>query len=248
VKRLRRGRGVEGPAIGAQHALELGTLGRREDVRETTVQRASMVQPRKRGPDRPPEAGVDAKLAVQLLERGTQPSHERRSFVASGDGSTCTIRLAIVHGDNVRSVRYERVKIREDFGAPSAGSRDDAIIKDASWFRKATASGSSRDGRRPSGIGSTGMTEAKSTAKPPGKSSHVCAICSGRLQPQTLEGIRFNVCADHGVWLDRGELSKLIKTLKVRRRQKAAMRREIADVRATNESLAFFSGIWGLME
>lgn len=37
-----------------------------------------------------------------------------------------------------------------------------------------------------------------------------CPVCGGPMQVRTMDNVRIDVCDFHGVWLDRGELEKLL--------------------------------------
>jgi Zn-finger nucleic acid-binding protein len=43
-----------------------------------------------------------------------------------------------------------------------------------------------------------------------------CPICKQRMQLKQIEGIRVDVCEEHGVWLDRGEIEALMESAKKR--------------------------------
>ena len=41
-----------------------------------------------------------------------------------------------------------------------------------------------------------------------------CSICTLKMQVKSIEGIKVDVCEQHGVWLDRGEIETLLETAK----------------------------------
>lgn len=43
-----------------------------------------------------------------------------------------------------------------------------------------------------------------------------CPVCKKRMHLRRMEGINIDVCEDHGVWLDKGEIEELMATAKRR--------------------------------
>jgi len=43
-----------------------------------------------------------------------------------------------------------------------------------------------------------------------------CPICSKRMRIEKIEGITVDICDDHGVWLDKGEIEAIIESSKKR--------------------------------
>ena len=38
-----------------------------------------------------------------------------------------------------------------------------------------------------------------------------CVICGGRMRHEFHDGVEVDVCDEHGIWLDRGELAAIIR-------------------------------------
>ena len=51
-------------------------------------------------------------------------------------------------------------------------------------------------------------TENNSDTVPSGE--RPCPICGTRMAVENISGVSIDVCAKHGVWLDRGELPKIL--------------------------------------
>lgn len=64
----------------------------------------------------------------------------------------------------------------------------------------------------------------------PGVSPRRCPVCAAQLKVLKKASLTIDVCDEHGVWLDRGELEALMKRgqlgRKARRRIEEAARRE----------------------
>jgi Zn-finger nucleic acid-binding protein len=54
-----------------------------------------------------------------------------------------------------------------------------------------------------------------------------CVICGGRMTQQIQEGVAVDVCEEHGIWLDKGELPQIISRIRERGHEvrRAAMQR-----------------------
>lgn len=91
------------------------------------------------------------------------------------------------------------------------------------------------------------MAQSRSTSKMPSKAGRACSVCSGPLTRQTLEGVDFSVCAEHGVWLDKSQLASLVRTMRVRRKQRRNLQRELSTSQTIIEERGFFSGMWAMM-
>lgn len=53
------------------------------------------------------------------------------------------------------------------------------------------------------------MVSPNDTVVPPGERE--CPICKQKMQIEVQEGIQFDVCEQHGMWFDRGELESVFK-------------------------------------
>ncbi|MBI2972127.1 MAG: zf-TFIIB domain-containing protein [Candidatus Aenigmarchaeota archaeon] len=41
-----------------------------------------------------------------------------------------------------------------------------------------------------------------------------CPVCNKRMEAREIRGIMTDVCNEHGIWLDRGELEKIMEKIK----------------------------------
>ena len=41
-----------------------------------------------------------------------------------------------------------------------------------------------------------------------------CPFCKQRMQLKQLEGVKVDVCDEHGIWLDKGEIEALMDSAK----------------------------------
>ena len=48
-----------------------------------------------------------------------------------------------------------------------------------------------------------------------------CLVCARPMQTRVVEGFSASVCQDHGIWLDKNELQKIIESIKVEEMRKA---------------------------
>jgi len=65
-----------------------------------------------------------------------------------------------------------------------------------------------------------------------------CVICGSRMTRQLREGVAVDVCDEHGIWLDKNELPRIIERIRERGHEvrKAAMSRTYEEGRE--------QGIW----
>ena len=72
-----------------------------------------------------------------------------------------------------------------------------------------------------------------------------CPQCGRRMDVQVRKGTKIDVCPDHGIWLDKGELDEILAAVRgsVRRNQRAAVRRARKDGKVSG---ALF-GWWALL-
>lgn len=60
-----------------------------------------------------------------------------------------------------------------------------------------------------------------------------CPICVQKLSVEVAYGIAFDVCGDHGIWLDRGELESIIA--RIRSGERISRKQAIRDARNRGE-------------
>jgi len=60
--------------------------------------------------------------------------------------------------------------------------------------------------------GSSDSTASSSNSNTQG--DRFCPVCDKTLEVQEKEGISIDVCAEHGIWFDQGELKAIVKRLK----------------------------------
>jgi Zn-finger nucleic acid-binding protein len=53
-----------------------------------------------------------------------------------------------------------------------------------------------------------------------------CPVCGKRMYVEKKSNVSIDVCADHGIWLDRGELDAIVMAARKRgrRRQRSAVK------------------------
>ena len=55
-----------------------------------------------------------------------------------------------------------------------------------------------------------------------------CPICSQRMKPQLHSGIAVDVCDQHGLWLDKGEVAAIIEQMLLDQRRVQMLKQESA--------------------
>ena len=72
-----------------------------------------------------------------------------------------------------------------------------------------------------------------------------CPICGDAMQVEMMSGASIDVCGKHGVWLDNGELPKILSVAKRRggRTQTEALKRAKLD----GKKSAMIFGVWSLL-
>jgi Zn-finger nucleic acid-binding protein len=72
-----------------------------------------------------------------------------------------------------------------------------------------------------------------------------CPICGSHMDVEQMSGVNVDVCAKHGVWLDRGELPRILATsnASVRRRHADAIRK----ARRDGKKSGVIFGVWSLL-
>ncbi len=88
------------------------------------------------------------------------------------------------------------------------------------------------------------MTESSPTTQG-SDDERICPICQASMHTLAHEGARADVCAEHGAWLDDGELEKLISRARKRSRgNRAAVDR----ARRKGVMKGLFWGAWALLD
>jgi Zn-finger nucleic acid-binding protein len=73
-----------------------------------------------------------------------------------------------------------------------------------------------------------------------------CPVCKEALGSKLDRGISLDVCEQHGVWFDRGELDRLLANVT---RSAGASRRTLIDrARKRGVTLGLFAGMWALLD
>ena len=72
-----------------------------------------------------------------------------------------------------------------------------------------------------------------------------CPVCGQRMRLETKRPVTVDVCPEHGIWLDRGELDTILGQMRIRqrRRHRGAVQRARRDGKVSG---AFF-GWWSLL-
>lgn len=72
-----------------------------------------------------------------------------------------------------------------------------------------------------------------------------CPICGNKMDVEMMSGAEIDVCPDHGVWLDRGELPKILRRSSsiARPSQVEAIRK----ARRDGKTSGIIFGVWSLL-
>ena len=72
-----------------------------------------------------------------------------------------------------------------------------------------------------------------------------CPICKKKMEVEIQEGISIDTCAEHGIWLDRGELGNMLAQVRAGSfsNRREALRRAKRDGKVSGMML----GAWSLM-
>jgi Zn-finger nucleic acid-binding protein len=73
-----------------------------------------------------------------------------------------------------------------------------------------------------------------------------CVICGGRMTQQIQEGVAVDVCEEHGIWLDKGELPRIISHIRERGHEvrRAAMWRTYEQGKKEGRVEGVWWGFW----
>ena len=78
---------------------------------------------------------------------------------------------------------------------------------------------------------------------PPGE--RACPICQNHMSVEVDYGVRIDICREHGIWLDRGELPEIIAT--IRSREKAGRANAILEAKKAGNHVGTQLGILALL-
>lgn len=73
----------------------------------------------------------------------------------------------------------------------------------------------------------------------------LCPVCGARLEIERESGVSVDVCRDHGVWLDAGELETIVARLRSRLGRKS--RRHVREARRSGKIDGALWGWWSLL-
>ena len=72
-----------------------------------------------------------------------------------------------------------------------------------------------------------------------------CPVCGGRMMMERKHSVTIEVCREHGIWLDKGELPAII--MAVRGRRQRHRRRALQDAKRKGKVSGAFFGWWSLL-
>ena len=72
-----------------------------------------------------------------------------------------------------------------------------------------------------------------------------CPLCQQKMQVEVEEGVSVDVCQQHGVWLDRGELGNMIA--RIRSGEIGNRRMAVRKARKEGKLSGIMFGTWSLM-
>ncbi len=72
-----------------------------------------------------------------------------------------------------------------------------------------------------------------------------CPICGNHMDVEQMSGVNVDVCAKHGVWLDRGELPRILGSSAGLHRRKHAD--AIRRARQAGKTSGIIFGVWSLL-
>jgi Zn-finger nucleic acid-binding protein len=73
-----------------------------------------------------------------------------------------------------------------------------------------------------------------------------CVICGSRMTRQFQEGVAVDVCEEHGIWLDKNQLPRIISRIRERGHEvrRAAMQRTYEEGKKEGREEAAWWGFW----
>ncbi|MHC4225572.1 MAG: TFIIB-type zinc ribbon-containing protein [Planctomycetota bacterium] len=72
-----------------------------------------------------------------------------------------------------------------------------------------------------------------------------CPVCGERMTVEVKYDVHLDVCADHGIWLDKGELPAI--TMAVRDKGRRRRRQQVRDAKRSGKMQGAFFGFWSLL-
>ena len=98
------------------------------------------------------------------------------------------------------------------------------------------------------------MPQEPPEAEPrPIRSGRACPVCGQEMTVEHEENICIDVCGEHGIWLDKGELPAIVAAIqrredrKGRRKQRVRRDRELREARRKGKLQGAFFGFWSLL-
>jgi Zn-finger nucleic acid-binding protein len=76
-----------------------------------------------------------------------------------------------------------------------------------------------------------------------------CPVCGSTMQVQRKQGISIDVCPEHGIWLDDGELEKIVKSIRTQMgsRHRRSLQRARRGSRSDGVVAGSIFGFWALL-
>ncbi|MEN8149278.1 MAG: zf-TFIIB domain-containing protein [Planctomycetota bacterium] len=73
-----------------------------------------------------------------------------------------------------------------------------------------------------------------------------CPVCGNRMHIERKDQVSIDVCAEHGIWLDSGELGKIVSATRRsgRRKQRTAMKEARRKGKIQGSLWGFWSLLW----
>ena len=72
-----------------------------------------------------------------------------------------------------------------------------------------------------------------------------CPICANTMDVETMSGIKIDVCGDHGVWLDRGELPNILSSVDASHRKSTV--KAIRKAKEEGKKAQMVFGVWSFL-
>ena len=73
----------------------------------------------------------------------------------------------------------------------------------------------------------------------------MCPVCGGRMNVEVKHDVHIDVCADHGIWLDKGELPAITRVVRDNSRRRASQR--VREAKRKGKMQGAFFGFWSLL-
>ncbi len=72
-----------------------------------------------------------------------------------------------------------------------------------------------------------------------------CPICGRHMRVEAHRSVSLDVCVEHGVWLDNGELNAILS--QASRRRTAAVQSQIKEAKRSGKVSGALFGVWSLL-